>query len=93
MMHAAAAGVPHQIQVTPGGGPQQNDGGEARALTQALALLKQALDSEDSQQDRATIATCIANLQKVLANEEKEQQQLLGQPALQRALGKSGSGY
>lgn len=89
MLHAAAAGVPHQIQVNPGGN-QQTDTGEARALTSALQLLKQALSTEDSQQDRAVIATCIANIQKVLANEEREQQQLLGQPALQKALSKSG---
>lgn len=89
-MHAAAMGVPHQIQVQPPAPGNSGDQSEARALTAALALLKQALSTEDSQQDRAVIATCIANLQKVLANEEKERQQLLGQPALQRALGRNG---
>lgn len=90
MLHAAAMGVPHQIQVQP---PQQNpqaDQGETRALTSALQLLKQALSTEDSQQDRAVIATCIANIQKVLANEEREQQQLLGQPSVQKALSRNG---
>jgi hypothetical protein len=82
----------HTIQVQ---APQQQSGGnndaaEARALTQALSLLKVALSTEDSDQDKAVIASCIANIQKVLANEERERQQLLGQPGLQRALAKSG---
>lgn len=90
MLHAAAMGVPHQIQVQPPQQNQQADQGETRALTSALQLLKQALSTEDSQQDRAVIATCIANIQKVLANEEREQQQLLGQPSVQKALSRNG---
>ncbi len=68
---------------------QQTEGREARALTQAIALLKIAMATEDSQQDKAVIATCVANLQKVLATEEKESHDALGGKLSPRAMAKA----
>jgi hypothetical protein len=36
------------------------------------------------------VLKCLAALQGIAASEQKERQQLLGQPAVQKALGRSG---
>lgn len=92
MLHAAASGVPHQIQVQPQGasqaappvgGPQapSTPGGSGAfdaALTQLLDDLHAAAGLADDPIDRQEILKCLQAINGIKASEVKENDAALG---------------
>lgn len=86
MLHAAASGVPHQIQVQPGSpqvGPQapSTPGGSGAfdaALTQLLDDLHAAAGLADDPIDRQEILKCLTAINGIKASELKENDAALG---------------
>ena len=92
MLHAAASGVPHQIQVNPQGGasaPQASAGPVApsaqggqgafdAALTQLLDDLHAAAGLADDPIDRQEILKCLSAINGIKASEQKENDAALG---------------
>jgi hypothetical protein len=89
MLHAAASGVPHQIQVNPQGGagapapptaPSAQGGQQAfdAALTQLLDDLHAAAGLADDPIDRQEILKCLQAINGIKANEQKENDAALG---------------
>lgn len=82
------------------GGPTISQGGShgggSDAIGQAIDLLNQAAIDEADEQDKQVILTCIANLQKVLANNQKDADAALGgsvSPGAVRKMAPQGGGY
>lgn len=89
MLHAAAAGVPHQIQVNPQQGaaggpglvaPSQTGGKQAfdAALTKLLDDLHAAAGLADDPLDRQEILKCLSAINGIQASEQKENDAALG---------------
>ena len=90
MLHAAATGVPHQIQVQPPGqsqssGPQlmspsQTGGDEAfkAALSKAIDDIHALVGLADDPIDRDAITKCLQALNGIQAAEQKENDAALG---------------
>lgn len=101
MLHAAQAGVPHQIQVA--GPPQapspiapsQPGGDEAfkAALTKSLDDIHALVGLADDPQDRDVIAKCLQALNGILAAEQKENDAALGGKVSPRQMRKASSSY
>jgi hypothetical protein len=91
MLHAAASGVPHTIQVQPPGQPPQGgpqgplapsqpggkDAFEA-ALTQLLDDLHAIVGLADDPVDRQELTKCLQVVTGIQATEQKEQDSALG---------------
>jgi hypothetical protein len=89
MLHAAASGVPHTIQVTPPGA-QQGQGGLVApsqaagsgafdaALTKLLDDLHAAAGLADDPVDRQEILKCLQAINGIKASEQKENDAALG---------------
>ena len=92
MLHAAASGVPHQIQVQPPGGPQGPPGGPSgvapsqtggsgafdAAITQLLDDLHAVVGLADDPVDRDVLAKCLQAVNGIKANEQKETDAAMG---------------
>lgn len=77
---------------TPGGAAAGGDNPNADSsdlISQAIDILKQAHDVEPEPDDQATIATCIANLNKVLAKNQQEADNMLQGKSTPRAMRKA----
>lgn len=64
-------------------------GGETAAISHlqaAMSALKAYVQVEPDQEDKAVAMTCLANLQKVLAKDQKEQHSALGVTPAHKAL-------
>lgn len=90
-------GVPPDIMAALGGQDQQNTisqggspGGGSDLVGQAIDILNQAAQEEADDQDKQTILTCIANLQGVLANNQKDADSMMAGKMNPRALRKVG---
>lgn len=59
-------------------------------ISKVLADLHALVPLTDDEQERQTVLKCLAALQQIAATEQKERQSLLGQPAVQKALQRSG---
>lgn len=98
MLHAAQAGVPHQIQVpqqaSPGLiAPSQTGGAEAfkAALMRAIDDLHALTGLADDPQDRDIVATCLKALNGIQAAEQKENDAALGGKVSPRQMRKATS--
>jgi hypothetical protein len=92
MLHAAASGVPHQIQVQPPQGAGTQGGSQApvapstqgsqgafdAALTQLLDDLHAAAGLADDPIDRQEILKCLSAINGIKASEQKENDAALG---------------
>lgn len=105
MMHGAPPGPPQHAPLgppppDPGGpggpgppaapGPAQ--GGEAtpiKAIHQMMEIGKGYMETEPDQGDKAMMAKLLSMLQQLLAKDEQDMRGALGNPALQRMVGKS----
>jgi hypothetical protein len=79
-----------------GGGPQDqgppsqpSQGGSDPHIRNAIDELNAAIQAEADDQDKQTIQTCIANLQGVLANNQKDADALMTGKANPRAMRKA----
>jgi hypothetical protein len=60
----------------------------AQLIRQSIDLLMQAAQIERDDEDSAAIASCLAALQKILGQRAAEERKTLGDPSLQRVLGR-----
>lgn len=86
-MSLAQPGQPGQSQPGQGGGTGMSPEEHLRA---AIEHLQAAQVTEPDDQDSQTIAKCAASLYAIVSGRQKEQDQMLGNPGLQRALRRSG---
>lgn len=96
--HGAPPPLPPDIMSAIGkGAPDAEDAAEdkgkdpAALLSDALDTLAQYLKVEPDEADKATVATCIANLQKVRAKDQQEADGALQGKTTPRLMRKAGS--
>lgn len=85
------AGAPPAIQVGPQGGPTGGgDGDPEDDLKDALDALQKFMQDEDDHQEKAVIATCIANIQKLLGSRQAGAESALGVTPAHKAMSRAG---
>lgn len=99
MLHAAAAGVPHQIQVQApqqaSAVPSQTAGASAldQAITKLIDDLHAAAGLADDPIDRQELLKCLSVVNGIKANEQKENDAALGGKVSPRQMRKASGGY
>lgn len=79
--------MPEQGAMAAGPNPAQNDGVDpVEHLRAAIEHAQAALVSEPDDADSQALAAVVKGLYQILANRQKDQQQVLGNPTLQRVL-------
>lgn len=99
MLHAAAAGVPHQItvqppQAQPSAVPSQPAGASALddAITKLIDDLHAAAGLADDPIDRQELLKCLSVVNGIRASEQKEQDAALGGKVSPRQIRRASSG-